>query len=117
MNKIAQLIALVFDARNKAHIAHLQTTSYAQHMALDEYYNSIIDVADEIAENYQGRYGIINNYPTVSNPTDPIQLVTTMRSWIDANRKDCGEEPEIQNLIDELQSIHNKTLYKLVNLK
>ena len=33
---MSQLIALLFDARNKAHIAHLQTTSYAQHKALEE---------------------------------------------------------------------------------
>jgi hypothetical protein len=117
MNKMPQLIALLFDARNKAHQAHLQTTSYAQHKALDEYYNSIIDLADSLAENHQGRFGIITQYPTVSNPTDPIMLITTVRSWIDSNRAECGEYSEIQNIIDEVQSLNNSTLYKLNNLK
>ncbi len=111
-----QLIALLFDARNKAHIAHLQTKSYAAHKALQEFYNNVIDIADSLAENHQGRNGIINDYPFVNNPSDPIQLVTSIRSWVDANRQDCGSENEIQNIIDTLQSLNNETIYKLTNL-
>jgi hypothetical protein len=116
-SKMPQLIALLFDARNKAHYAHLQTTSYAQHIALGSYYESIVGLADSLVENHQGRYGIIQQYPTVNNPTDPILLITTVRSWIDANRAECSEFSEIQNIIDEVQSLNNSTLYKLNTLK
>jgi len=117
MNKMPQLIALLFDARNKAHIAHLQTTSFSQHKALEEFYSAVIGIADSLAENHQGRNGIINDYPVVNNPSDAVQLVATLRSWVDANRADCGAESEIQNIIDTLQSLNNETLYKLNNLR
>lgn len=117
MNKIPALISLLFEARTQAHIFHLQSKSYAQHVALGSYYDEIIGLADSIAENYQGRVEIIQSYPKVSvNSTDPIKMIEQVRSWIDKNRKDCSKETEIQNLIDEVQSLNNSTLYKLKNL-
>ena len=117
MNKIAELISLIFEARTNAHIFHLQSKSYAQHMALGSYYEGLLGLADSIAENYQGRYGIITKYPKVSiNKTDPIKMIEEVRDWIDKNRKDVCKESEIQNIIDELVSLHNITIYKLKNL-
>jgi DNA-binding ferritin-like protein len=57
--KMPYLIALCFEARTKAHIAHLQTRSYAAHKALNEYYDGIVDIADSLAEAFQGREGIL----------------------------------------------------------
>lgn len=48
--KAAELIARCFAARTAAHIAHLQTTSYAQHVALDEFYNVIVGLANMVDE-------------------------------------------------------------------
>lgn len=111
------LIAMLFDARTKAHMLHLQSKSYAQHVALNEYYDGIVGLADSLAEAYQGRCGIISSYPKVSaDTTDPVSLVTQVRSWIDTNRKDCSSYSELQNIIDEVQDLNNSTLYKLKNL-
>ena len=116
-NKIAALISLIFEARTRAHILHLQTKSFAAHMALGSYYSGLVDLADSIAENYQGRYGIITDYPKMNlTASDPVKLVEQVRSWVDKNRKACAKESEIQNIIDELQSLNNSTLYKLKNL-
>lgn len=40
---IARLIAILFLSREVAHRAHLNTKSYAQHMALGSFYDDIID--------------------------------------------------------------------------
>jgi hypothetical protein len=117
MSKIAQLIATLFEARNRTHILHLQTTSYAQHKALNEYYDGIIDLADSLAECYQGRYGIITDYPSITLPTEAIELLTYVRSWIDSNRLEISDKSEIQNIIDEIQDLHNSVIYKLKFLK
>lgn len=117
MNKTPALISLLFEARTQAHIFHLQAKSYSSHIALGDYYEGVIDLADSIAENYQGRYEIIKSYPKVSvNSSDPIKFVEQVRSWIDKNRADCCKESEIQNIIDEVQSLNNSTIYKLKNL-
>lgn len=117
MNKTPALISLLFEARTQSHIFHLQSKAYAQHRALGSYYEDVLDLADSIAENYQGRYEIIKSYPKVSvNSTDPVKMIEQVRSWIDKNRADCCKESEIQNIIDEVQSLNNSTLYKLKNL-
>lgn len=117
MNKMAELLALLFEARTRTHILHLQSKSYAQHMALGSYYDGLSDFIDSLAESYQGRNGIITKYPKVTiKSEDPIALIEEVRSWIDKNRKDVCKESEIQNIIDEILSLHNTTLYKLKNL-
>jgi len=49
----------LFEMRDVTHLAHLQTTNYNEHKVLNEFYDSIIDLADEFAEQYQGATGMI----------------------------------------------------------
>ena len=42
----AELVARCFAARTSAHLAHLTTTSYAQHVALGDFYDAIASGAD-----------------------------------------------------------------------
>ena len=51
---MGELIAILFLAREIAHREHLKTRSFAAHMALNEFYNDIVERADAIAESYQG---------------------------------------------------------------
>jgi hypothetical protein len=114
----AALIALCFESRTKAHYAHLQTKSFAEHKALDDYYNSIIDLTDGFAESYQGRFGIIASYPEIKiDYVSCVEIIKTTRDWIDANRSDCGLFSELQNSIDNIVELCNDTIYKLTNLK
>lgn len=114
----AVLIATCFEARNMAHKLHLQSSSYAQHVALDTFYNEIISLVDAYAESYQGRYGKIMSYPstTVLECNDPVKLITDLREFIDNIRVNCGVQSELQNAIDSIQELSNTTLYKLINL-
>jgi hypothetical protein len=114
----ASLIALCFESRTKAHYAHLQTKSYSEHKALDDYYNSIIDLTDGFAESYQGRFGVITSYPEIKITfTSCVEIIKTTRDWIDANRSNCGSFSELQNAIDSIVELCNDTIYKLTNLK
>jgi hypothetical protein len=115
--KIPYLVAMCFEARTKIHIAHLQTKSYAAHVALGDYYDGILGIADSIAESFQGREGIIKTYPLVFlDAKDPVKLIEQVRTWVDTNRCHCSDYSEIQNTIDELQDLNNTTIYKLKNL-
>ena len=55
----ADFVGTLFLARDVAHSVHLNTRSYAKHVALNEFYDSIVDLADKFAEAYQGRHGMI----------------------------------------------------------
>ncbi len=120
MNKklAGELVMTLFHARTAAHVLHLQTKSYAEHKALNKFYDGIIDLADGIAEAYQGIYGLLE-FPkeAYKQPADAVRFLTQLRSWVADNRAEVCDDSEIQNAIDEVQSLIDSTLYKLRFLK
>ena len=117
---IGEFLLICFHARTNAHVLHLQTRSYAAHKALNEFYDEIVDLADAVAEAYQGKYGLIDTYPPRYTPVDdPVKLITELRSWIDDNRYECcnAEDTALHNMIDEIVALCDSTLYKLRFLK
>lgn len=50
----SQLVGHLFLSRDVAHSVHLNTRSFSKHMALNTFYDEIIDLADKFAEAYQG---------------------------------------------------------------
>lgn len=42
-----------------AHVAHLQTRSYAQHLALGEIYGELPGLLDSLLESWQGKNGTV----------------------------------------------------------
>ena len=60
-------VALLFLARDIAHRVHLKTKSFSEHMALNEFYNDIVEHADDFAEAYQGCYEELLNIPLLTN--------------------------------------------------
>jgi hypothetical protein len=121
---IGQLIGLLFLARDVAHREHLRVSgpgSYAKHMALGEFYPAIIELADSVAEAYQGRKGIIEDIPFLENEygNDIVVVLERQLVWIEANRYNAvpREDTSIQNIIDEVVGQYLSTLYKLKNLQ
>ena len=82
----ASLVVEVMNAATSFHKLHLQVTgdgSYAQHKALNEIYDKLPDLADEIAEGYQGACELILNYPekapvTLSGIDGDIEYLRTL---------------------------------------
>jgi DNA-binding ferritin-like protein len=109
-----------------AHIYHLQITgdgSYSGHKALDKYYNSVLDLIDELIETYQGQYDIIQHYDVINTEgtksVDKIQYFIDLVEFIKQTRKVAflEEDSHLQNIIDEVVGLIYRTLYKLKNLK
>lgn len=121
---IVDMIATLLHSRSQAHIFHWQTksqSSFAEHMALGNYYDEIVELIDGIVESYQGKYEIITGYKTVEmvDYKSTEQLISYFReldSNIEKNRKGI-KESYIQNQIDGLQELIFSTLYKLRFLK
>lgn len=113
-----EIIGLLFFARNVAHIEHLRTKSYAQHKALGHFYDDVIDLADKLAEAYQGDQGLLKEIPLYSQvPNYAIdRFLEKQLETIDQLRKDATNRSAIQNIIDEVVELYLSTLYKLRNL-
>jgi len=118
---IGRLIALLFLSREYAHRAHLKTTSYAQHVALGEFYPSIGEIADSLTEAYQGRNGIIDDIPMLEE-TDkgvPADVLARHLDSVEKMRYTSIQKTDtaLQNIVDEAVAQYLSTLYKLRNLK
>jgi hypothetical protein len=108
---------LLHSATN-THIQHLQTRSFAQHEALGEFYDEIVDLTDALIEIYQGKNKTIVKYPeTYTAPTfPPVEGLEKLRNYLLANRAVIGTESNVQNELDNIISLVERTIYKLTFL-
>ncbi len=115
--KPADFVGMLFLARDVTHSVHLNTRSYAKHKALGGFYDKVVDLADDFAEAYQGRHGLIGPITLMSakKTSNVVEFLQDQLAEIEANRyKFCDEDDSaIQNIIDEIVSLYLGTLYKL----
>ena len=115
--KCYDFMGMLFQARDVTHSVHLNTRSYAKHMALNTFYDSIIDLADGFAEAYQGKYGLIGPIPVsaVKKSTNVIDFLQEQVDEIEKDRYNIVKESDtaLQNMIDEIVGLYLSTLYKL----
>lgn len=123
-DSVPALIVELLDAAAKFHILHLivrGTASYAQHKALNELYDALPDLADGLAESWQGATLSIPNYPTVKAPDlgsveEAISYIKALRDKIEKVQKSI-DYSEIINDLDTIKTELNSTVYKLKFLK
>ena len=116
MNPTAHIIAILFLSREQAHREHLKTKSYAQHVALGEFYEQIVGIADEFAETYQGLYGVLSDIPYLPASKGSIAAVLEWHlATIENDRQSLSENQDkpLQNIIDNACGLYASTLYKL----
>ena len=106
-----KFIGTLFQSRDAMHIAHLQTTSYAEHKALNGYYDGILDLTDTFVEAYFGRFKRVEIIIPESKVLDAISHLKELQATIDTERNNYTSE--IQNIMDEMLSLIDKTLYLL----
>ncbi len=108
-------VGTLLHAGTQAHILHLGTRSFAEHKALEEFYEGIVEAVDEFAEAYQGAYDLIDGWPESFEGVDgdALTFLQTLSKSVDDGRKDLPQDSEIQNLVDEVQALIDQTIYKL----
>jgi hypothetical protein len=113
----ADFIGQLFLARDVTHSVHLNTRSYAKHKALGKFYEDVIGMADDLAEAYQGRHGLIgpitlHSAKKTNNVVDFLE--DSLKEVEDLRYKVCDkEDTAIQNIIDNIVDLYLSTLYKL----
>lgn len=113
----SKLVSHLMHSRNQAHVYHLQTKSFAEHMALQGYYNGIIELVDGLIESYQGKNGIIDKYTSFElnnykSNKETINYFTALQKNVDSLRDDVADS-YIQNQIDTVTELIQSTVYKL----
>ena len=111
----AEFFMTLLHAATSGHVLHLQTRSYSQHVALDGFYSELPGLVDSVIESYQGKYGVVTNYPSgyVVPTGEPLSFVSALSDYVASTRAAIAPDSEIQNDIDGIQSLINSTIYKL----
>lgn len=111
---IQDFVLCMMHSQTNAHILHLQTRSFAEHKALQGYYEHIDGLIDDYVETYQGKYGIIENYPaTYEAPTKPLEYMISLNDYLLNARPSLPQDSELCNILDEMAALIDKTIYKL----
>lgn len=115
--KCADFVGMLFLARDVAHSVHLNTRSYAKHVALNTFYDEIVGLADGFAEAYQGRHGLIGPISLMSakKTTNIVEFLQDQLDEIEKCRYEVCDKTDtpLQNLIDGIIELYLSTLYKL----
>lgn len=119
MNETGNFILTLMHGATNAHILHLQSKSYSEHMALGSFYEELPGLVDTLAESIQGLTGEIINYPAdyYSPAESGLQEIMDLMDFVKENRIHLPQESEIQNQVDSIAELINSVAYKLRFLK
>ena len=115
--KACDFVGMLFLARDVAHSVHLNTRSYSKHVALNIFYDRIVGAADDFAEAYQGRHGLMGPITLMSakKTGNIIEFLEDQLKELEAVRYDVCDKSDtaLQQLIDNIIEVYLRTLYKL----
>ena len=109
-------VGALMNSREQAHIFHLKTNSYAQHKALEKYYEGIVPLLDDWAEAYMGKYGRLRrvsiNKRFFQSPAKAKYYFRALLTRVRSNKLPKGDS-YLKNIQDEIVALIRKTLYML----
>lgn len=118
--KTASVFALMcLHAITNNHINHWRTKSFSIHSALGEFYVKLDKALDKFVEAYMGEYGVLEDYPEFYSLPNKNELseLEELSSVVKQLRVKLPQDSELQNLIDEIASLIDSTIYKVKYLK
>lgn len=113
-----KLVSYLFHSSTQVHVFHLQTKSYAEHKALNKYYDEIVGLADGLIESFQGKYDILTGYENyaLDDYKDNAQTIVYFKALlktVETLRTSVSSDSYLQNQIDTVVELITSTLYKL----
>lgn len=100
---------------------HLKTDKYSNHIALNEFYEDIVELVDTLIEDYMGIYGKLDSYINnfKEDKISAVEYLELLREFTITGREDLisEDDTELSSDIDAIISLIDSTLYKLKELK
>jgi hypothetical protein len=122
---MSKLLQYFFYYQTLIKIFHWQTKNYAQHIASDLLYTSLLTLIDQWVEVYQGKYAILTfkednkmNIPLRNMDLEDFKLHLNqfkefLMNQLPTYLNDKMHNTDLLNIRDEMLAITNKTLYLL----
>ena len=114
---VAEIVAIMMMSRTYSHLAHLKTSSYAAHKALNEFYDEVVDQVDSLAEAAQGQYGKldIGFMQMKGEVSDPVKGLSQHLDMIKEASANCDED-YLESILQEIEKLYRSAIYKLKEL-
>ena len=117
-NPQEELLCEMLEASAQAKVFHWQTSSFAEHDALQEFYEGFNDLMDKFIESYQGCYGrIMLGCDLEVKPYTmdaPITFLESFKSYISGGaRMLVISNSALTNILDEINGLVDQTIYRL----
>jgi predicted transcriptional regulator len=98
---------------------HLKTGKYSEHIALNEFYEEMPDLVDDLIEAWMGINGKVKSYKNnfTEEKMGTIEYLETLKEFVENGKEDFMEEDELESLCDDILSQIDSTLYKIKELK
>ena len=110
------LVSFLFQLQISVKMFNWQTRSYAAHVETGALYGKIVDLTDELIEQFMGRYGrprmSANSSVSIPNMSKGA-MVRTLRDGIDYLTTQVALDAYLQNVRDELTGEMSKALFLL----
>jgi hypothetical protein len=113
---IPQLVSELLESVTIIHKFHLKSKSYAEHKALQKYYEGIGDLADTLFETSAWQNNSIEIPAPTINDITPVNYLIKLATFVEQVRL-ATTYSDLQNQMDEVKTLIFSTLYKLNNLK
>jgi hypothetical protein len=113
-----ELLCEMLEASAQAKVFHWQTSSFAEHEAMGEFYEGFNDLMDKFIESYQGCYGrIMVGCELEVKPYTmdaPIAFMTSFKEYVSGEaRMLVMGNLALLNILDEIKGLTEQTLYRL----
>jgi len=112
-----EFASVLLQSGTQAHIFHFQTTSHAEHKALNNYYDEIVELVDGLTESYQGCNGRVLDWTTKPllnwEEGKSASYFKALYDFVQKNRQSVSSETWVQNQIDEIATLIAETMYLL----
>jgi hypothetical protein len=112
-----EFLTFLFSVRDCIHLQHLNTKSFAEHKALNEFYDEWLELADTFIETYQGKYGRIEGDVKIETKIgiDSTEYLKGCYDTIESNYKSIvkASDSDLLNIIADMKGLINHTLYLL----
>ena len=105
---INSIFKQINDSASDAHLAHLNTSSYAEHIALGEFYEDVREKMDTLIET------MVSLGASKTNPSAQVMVLQAQYNSLRKMRNDVTEDnTALEVVFDDVLLCYTKVLYKL----
>lgn len=104
---------LLFETRDQTHYLHLVTTSKAEHVALGDFYDQLLEMGDGLMEKMIAFEGSKPSVEAIIQLRPKGNGEAVIRSFIKELKKFRGKSPAIDADLDNLEAMSLQTIYLL----